>query len=92
MPVRWSRSFGQLEGFVKVYSGSEITSSSSVWYLMIDDEVLWSLWESRGPDAGMGGGDRLLDLDRSIKEGTIRHPACDMGAALLFVDCYLAHS
>ena len=29
--VRWSRSFGPLEGFSKVYSGCETTPSSSVW-------------------------------------------------------------
>ena len=41
--VRWSRSFGPFEGFVKVYSGCETTPSSSVWYLIIDDdEALWS--------------------------------------------------
>ena len=41
--LRWSRSFGPFEGFVKVYSGCETTPSSSVWYLIIDDdEALWS--------------------------------------------------
>ena len=41
--LRWSRWFGPLEGFVKVYSGSEITPSSSVSSLVIDDdEALWS--------------------------------------------------
>ena len=48
--MRWSRSFGPLEGFVKVYSGSEITPSSSVWYLMIDDdEALWSCGNLAAP-------------------------------------------
>ena len=42
-PLRWSRWFGPLKGFVKVYSGSEITPSSSVSSLVIDDdEALWS--------------------------------------------------
>ena len=41
--LRWSRWFGPLKGFVKVYSGSEITPSSSVSSLVIDDdEALWS--------------------------------------------------
>ena len=40
--LRWSRSFGPFEGFVKVYSGCETTPSSSVWYLIIDDDELWS--------------------------------------------------
>ena len=41
--LRWSRSFGSFEGFVKLYSGCETTPSSSVRYLSIDDdEALWS--------------------------------------------------
>ena len=44
--LRWSRSFGPFEGFVKVYSGCETTPSSSVWYLIIDDDD--ELWESCG--------------------------------------------
>ena len=38
--LRWSRSFGPFEGFVKVYSGCETTPSSSVWYLIIDDDAV----------------------------------------------------
>ena len=38
--VRWSRSFGPFEGFDKVYSGCETTPSSSVWYLIIDDDAV----------------------------------------------------
>ena len=40
LTLRWSRSFGPFEGFVKVYSGCETTPSSSVWYLIIDDDEL----------------------------------------------------
>ena len=48
--VRWSRWFGPLEDFVKVYSGSEITPSSSVSSLMIDDdEALWSCGNLAAP-------------------------------------------
>ena len=53
--VRWSRSFGPFEGFVKVYSGCETTPSSSVWYLIIDDDELWESCGLMSESAKRGG-------------------------------------
>ena len=53
--LRWSRSFGPFEGFVKVYSGCETTPSSSVWYLIIDDDELWESCGLMSESAKRGG-------------------------------------
>ena len=53
--VRWSRSFGPFEGFVKVYSGCKTTPSSSVWYLIIDDDELWESCGLMSESAKRGG-------------------------------------
>ena len=53
--VRWSRSFGPFKGFVKVYSGCETTPSSSVWYLIIDDDELWESCGLMSESAKRGG-------------------------------------
>ena len=50
-----SRSFGPFEGFVKVYSGCETTPSSSVWYLIIDDDELWESCGLMSESAKRGG-------------------------------------
>ena len=53
--VRWSRSFGPFEGLVKVYSGCKTTPSSSVWYLIIDDDELWESCGLMSESAKRGG-------------------------------------
>ena len=53
--LRWSRSFGPFEGFVKVYSGCKTTPSSSVWYLIIDDDELWESCGLMSESAKRGG-------------------------------------
>ena len=55
MKLRWSRSFGPFEGFVKVYSGCETKPSSSVWYLIIDDDELWESCGLMSESAKRGG-------------------------------------
>ena len=78
--LRWSRWFGPLEGFVKVCSGSEITPSSSVSCLVIDDdEALWSCGNLAAPTQAW-----VATIAREISNGrwAPASPTSGVGATL----------